>query len=220
MIQFTGVSKYYDKEVALKDVTFSVEKGDMVFVTGPSGAGKSTLLKLIYRAEQPDAGHILVADWDVSKMKQKTIPYMRRHIGIVFQDFKLLLNRTVFENVALALRIHGLHPKDIKEDVTEVLQDVGLKHKAHDFPQHLSGGEQQRVVIARAMVSRPTVLLADEPTGNLDPDTSRIIMKLFKEINVRGTTVLVATHHIDLFTGTGRKLIHLQNGEVVMESIG
>ncbi len=220
MIQLSGVTKYYEKEIALKDVSFTVEKGDMVFVTGPSGAGKTTLLKLIYRAEKPDEGHILVADWDVGKLKQKTIPYLRRHIGVVFQDFKLLSNRTIFENVALALRIHGLHPRDIKEDVNEVLQDVGLKHKAHDFPQHLSGGEQQRVVIARAMVSRPTVLLADEPTGNLDPDTSRIIMRLFKEINARGTTVLVATHHIDLFTGTGRKLIHLQAGEVIKESVG
>jgi cell division transport system ATP-binding protein len=220
MIQFSGVSKYYNNEVALKDVTFTVDKGDMVFVTGPSGAGKTTLLKLIYRADRPDEGHIFVADWDVGKLKQKTIPYLRRHVGVVFQDFRLLSNRTVSQNIALALRIHGYHPQEIREDVTEVLQDVGLKHKAHEYPQHLSGGEQQRVVIARAMVSKPTVLLADEPTGNLDPDTSTIIMKLFKEINARGTTVLIATHHPNLFTGTGRKLIHLLKGEVVKEDIG
>lgn len=220
MIQFSGVSKYYDNEVALKDITFTVDKGDMVFVTGPSGAGKSTLLKLVYRSERPDEGRIFVADWDVGKLKQKTIPFLRRHVGVVFQDFRLLSNRTVFENIALALRIHGIRPKDIREDVTEVLQDVGLKHKAHEYPQHLSGGEQQRVVIARAMVSRPTVLLADEPTGNLDPETSDIIMKLFKEINARGTTVLIATHHIQLFTGTGRKLIHLMEGRVVKEAVG
>jgi cell division transport system ATP-binding protein len=220
MIQFTGVTKHYENEIALKDVTFTVDKGDMVFVTGPSGAGKTTLLKLTYRAERPDDGHIFVADWDVGQLKQKTIPFLRRHVGVVFQDFRLLTNRTVFENVALALRIHGMHPKEIKEDVSEVLQDVGLKHKSHEFPQHLSGGEQQRVVIARAMVSKPTVLLADEPTGNLDPDTSRIIMKLFREINARGTTVLIATHHPDLFTGTGRKLIHLERGEVVKEAVG
>jgi cell division transport system ATP-binding protein len=219
MIQFSGVSKYYDNEVALKDVSFSVDKGEMVFVTGPSGAGKTTLLRLIYRSERPDEGHVLVADWDVGTLKQGTIPYLRRYVGVVFQDFKLLFNRTVYDNIALSLRIHGLHPKEIKEDVTEVLQDVGLKHKAQDFPQHLSGGEQQRVVIARAMVSKPTVLLADEPTGNLDPDTSTIIMKLFREINARGTTLVIATHHSELFTGTGRKLIHLDKGEFIEESV-
>jgi cell division transport system ATP-binding protein len=220
MIQFSEVSKYYDNDVALKDITFSVDKGDMAFVTGPSGAGKTTLLKLIYRAERPDEGHVLVADWDVGKLKQKTIPYLRRYVGVVFQDFRLLFNRTVFDNIALALRIHGLHPKEIKEDVNEVLHDVGLKHKAHDYPQHLSGGEQQRIVIARAMVSKPTVLLADEPTGNLDSDTSKIIMKLFREINARGTTVVIATHHEKLFEGTGRKLIQLKNGEMVTETTG
>jgi cell division transport system ATP-binding protein len=220
MIQFSEVTKYYDTEVAVKDVTFTVEKGEMAFVTGPSGAGKTTLLKLVYRSEKPDEGHVLVADWDVGKLKQGTIPYLRRYVGVVFQDFKLLLNRSVFENIALSLRIHGLHPKRIKEEVTEVLQDVGLKHKAHEFPQHLSGGEQQRVVIARAMVSKPTVLLADEPTGNLDPDTSSLIMKLFREINARGTTVLIATHHTELFSGTGRKLVRLRDGEVVEETLG
>ncbi len=214
------MSKYYDNDIALKDVTFSVGKGDLVYVTGPSGAGKTTLLRLIYRAERPDKGHILVADWDVGELKQRTIPYLRKHIGIVFQDFRLLFNRTVFDNIALALRIHGLHPREIREDVTEVLKDVDLKHKVHDFPQHLSGGEQQRVVIARAMVSKPTVLLADEPTGNLDPDTSTIIMKLFREINARGTTVLIATHHRELFSGTGRRVIHLKNGEVIKETVG
>lgn len=220
MIQFSGVSKYYEDNVALKDVSFSVEKGDMVFVTGPSGAGKTTLLKLIYRSERPDEGNIIVADWDVGELRQKTIPYLRRNVGIVFQDFRLLNNRTVFENIALALRIHGLHPKEIKEDVADVLKDVDLKHKAHSFPQHLSGGEQQRVVIARAMVSRPTVLLADEPTGNLDSDTSTIIMRLFREINARGTTVLVATHHTELFSGTGRRLIHLKEGKIIEETVG
>jgi cell division transport system ATP-binding protein len=220
MIHFSDVSKYYENEIALKDINFSVEKGELLFVTGPSGAGKTTLLKLIYRAERLDEGHIHVAGWDVEELKQKTIPYLRSNIGIVFQDFRLLLNRTVFDNIALPLRIHGLHPKEIKEDVLEVLREVALKHKANDLPQHLSGGEQQRVVIARAMVSKPTVLLADEPTGNLDPDTSAIIMKLLKEINVRGTTVLIATHNSDLFTNTGRRVIHLRDGELVKESKG
>lgn len=220
MIQFSDVSKYYDNQTALKNVTFSVEKGELVYVTGPSGAGKTTLLKLIYRAEWPDEGHIIVAGWDVSKLMQSTIPHLRKNVGVVFQDFRLLFNMTVFDNIALALRIHGLHPKEIKEEMNEVLKDVGLKHKAHDFPQHLSGGEQQRTVIARAMVSKPTVLLADEPTGNLDPDSATIIMKLFREINARGTTVLIATHHSELFSGTGRRVIHLKDGEVIKETVG
>lgn len=220
MIQFFDVSKYYGEEIALKNVTFSVKKGELFYVTGSSGAGKTTLLKLIYRAERPDEGRVLVADWDVGKLKQRTIPYLRRNTGVVFQDFRLLFNRTVSENIALALRIHGMHPEEIKEDVAEVLKDVGLKHKAHSFPQHLSGGEQQRIVIARAMVSRPTVLLADEPTGNLDPDTSSTIMKLFREINARGTTVVIATHNEGLFSGTGCRLIQLEAGEVITEGEG
>ncbi|MDP3297715.1 MAG: cell division ATP-binding protein FtsE [Thermodesulfovibrionia bacterium] len=220
MIQLSNVSKYYDNEAVLKDISFFVDKGDLIYITGPSGAGKTTLLKLIYRAERPDEGSIHVAGWDVGELKQSTIPYLRRNIGVVFQDFKLLFNRNVFDNVALALRIHGLHPDEIKETVNEVLKDIGLRHKAHEFPQHLSGGEQQRVVIARAMVSKPTVLLADEPTGNLDPDTAQIIIKLFKEINARGTTVVIATHHSDLFDNTGRRVIHLKGGELIRESIG
>ena len=220
MIQLSNVSKYYDNEAVLKDISFFVDKGDLVYITGPSGAGKTTLLKLIYRAEKPDEGSIHVAGWDVGELKQSTIPYLRRNIGVVFQDFKLLFNRNVFDNAALALRIHGLHPNEIKETVNEVLKDIGLRHKAHEFPQHLSGGEQQRVVIARAMVSKPTVLLADEPTGNLDPDTAQIIIKLFKEINARGTTVVIATHHSDLFNNTGRRVIHLKGGELTKESIG
>ena len=220
MIQLSNVSKYYDNEAVLKDISFFVDKGDLVYITGPSGAGKTTLLKLIYRAEKPDEGSIHVAGWDVGELKQSTIPYLRRNIGVVFQDFKLLFNRNVFDNAALALRIHGLHPNEIKETVNEVLKDIGLRHKAHEFPQHLSGGEQQRVVIARAMVSKPTVLLADEPTGNLDPDTAQMIIKLFKEINARGTTVVIATHHSDLFNNTGRRVIHLKGGELIKESIG
>ncbi len=219
MIQFMGVSKYYDNDLALKNITFTVSKGDIVYVTGPSGAGKTTLLKLVYRAERFDEGRILVSGWDVDELTQSTIPFLRRKVGIVFQDFRLLFNKNVFENIALSLRISGLHPTEIKEEVNGVLKDVGLKHKAQDFPQHLSGGEQQRVVIARAMVSKPSILLADEPTGNLDPDTSDIIMKLFRELNIRGTTVLIATHHRELFTGTGRRVIHLKDGAVVKETV-
>lgn len=220
MIQFFEVSKYYSNEFSLKDITFSIEKGEMAYVTGPSGAGKTTLLRLIYRAEQPDEGRVLVAGWDIGELRQSTIPYLRKNVGVVFQDFRLLFNKTVFENIALALRVHGMHPGEIRETVNEALKDVGLKHKAQDYPQHLSGGEQQRIVIARAMVSKPTVLLADEPTGNLDPDTATAIMKLFKEINTRGTTVLIATHHKELFSGTGRRVIHLIDGKIIKETTG
>jgi len=218
MIQFLRVSKYFNNEFALKDITFSIDKGEFAYITGPSGAGKTTVLRLIYRAERPDKGNIRVAAWDVEKLKEGAIPFFRRNIGIVFQDFRLLSNKTVFDNVALALRLQGLHPREIKEGVNEVLKDLGLKHKAYDFPRSLSGGQQQMVTIARAMVSRPMVLLADEPTGNLDPDTAAVIMRLFKEINIRGTTVLIATHHKELFEGAGRRVIYLKNGVIEKEA--
>ncbi|MBI4847407.1 MAG: cell division ATP-binding protein FtsE [Nitrospirae bacterium] len=219
MIQFTNVSKFYDEDVVLKDISFTIEKGELAYITGPSGAGKTTLLKLIYCAERPDQGQIVVAHWDVGKLKQGTIPYLRRNVGIVFQDFRLLSNKTVFDNVALALRIHDMPPKEIKEKVSAVLKEVKISHKANTFPPHLSGGEQQRVVIARAMVSKPTVLLADEPTGNLDAETSKTITDLFKEINARGTTVLIATHNDALFHGTGRRVFHLRDNCIEKETI-
>lgn len=220
MIQFSGVDKNYDENRALVNINFSIEKGEMAFITGPSGAGKTTLLKLIYRSETPDRGMIKVAGWDLSKLKESTIPYLRRNVGVIFQDFRLLQNKTVFENVALALSIHGYMKSVIKEKTFAFLKHVGLRHKCDSFPQCLSGGEQQRVVIARAMVSEPTVLLADEPTGNLDPETASVIIKLFKEINVRGTTVLIATHSEFLYHGSGRKVLHVRNGTLVEEFIG
>lgn len=220
MIQFSEVSKLYEEEVILKDISFTVEKGNLAYITGPSGAGKTTLLKLIYCAERPDEGQISVAGWDIRELKQRTIPYLRRNVGIVFQDFRLLFNKTVFDNIALALRIHNMHPQEIKEDVNDVLKEVKLKHKSHVHPQHLSGGEQQRVVIARAMVSKPTVLLADEPTGNLDTENAAIIMNLFREINARGTTVLIATHNELLYHGTGRKVLFLKDNRIEKEIIG
>ncbi|MBI5407733.1 MAG: cell division ATP-binding protein FtsE [Nitrospirae bacterium] len=220
MIQFSNVSKSYDEDVVLRDVSFAVEKGELAYITGPSGAGKTTLLKLIYCAERPDKGQIVVSSWDTAKLKQSTIPYLRRNVGIVFQDFRLLYNKTVFDNVALALRIHDMPPKEIKGKVNDVLKEVKLAHKAEILPQHLSGGEQQRVVIARAMVSRPTVLLADEPTGNLDAETSKTITNLFREINARGTTVLIATHNDSLFHGTGRRVFHLKDTHIEKETIG
>ena len=220
MIQFTDVTKFYDEDVVIKDISLLIEKGEMAFITGPSGAGKTTLLKLIYAAEKPDKGQIVVAGWDISKLKQSTIPYLRRNVGIVFQDFRLLNNKTVFDNIALALRIHDMHPKEIKKDVDAVLREVQLSHKSQIYPQHLSGGEQQRVVIARAMVSKPTVLLADEPTGNLDDETSDTIMGLFREINAMGTTVLLATHNNTLFQDSGRRVIYIKDRHIVKEEIG
>ncbi|GBE04237.1 MAG TPA: cell division ATP-binding protein FtsE [Nitrospirae bacterium] len=220
MIRFSDVTKSYNDDVVIKDISLLIEKGELAYITGPSGAGKTTLLKLIYAAEKPDKGQIVVAGWDIGKLKQSTIPYLRRNVGIVFQDFRLLNNKTVFDNIALALRIHDMHPKEIKKDVNAVLKEVHLSHKSQIYPQHLSGGEQQRVVIARAMVSKPTVLLADEPTGNLDDKTSDSIMDLFREINAIGTTVLLATHDTSLFQGTGRRVIHIKNKQIAGEEIG
>ncbi|MCI0480854.1 MAG: cell division ATP-binding protein FtsE [Candidatus Dadabacteria bacterium] len=220
MIHFSNVSKLYENHAALRDITFSVEKGDIVFITGPSGAGKSTLLKIVYLSEKPDEGTVRVADWELNKLKESSIPFLRRNIGVVFQDFRLLENRNVFDNVAMALRIRGIHEYEVKERVMDVLRTVNLRHKTDSYPRTLSGGEQQRVVIARAIVGEPTVLLADEPTGNLDPDTAAGIAKMFKEINAKGTTILVATHNRDLYRNSGRKVLRLENGAIAGEELG
>jgi cell division transport system ATP-binding protein len=190
----------------------------MVFITGPSGSGKTTLLKLVYMAEKPDKGTISVAGFETGMMKESSIPVLRRHIGVVFQDFRLLQNRNVFENVALALRIRDVGEKEIKARVYDSLKTVNLRHKSDAFPRTLSGGEQQRVVIARAIVAEPTVLLADEPTGNLDPDTSLGVMRTFKDINAKGTTILIATHNRELFRDTGRRVLRLDMGNFVGEA--
>ena len=220
MIRFSNVTKTYDKEPILKNMTLSIEKGELAFITGPSGAGKSTLLKLIYCSERADDGQISVDQWVVSKLKQKTIPYFRRNIGIVFQDFKLLNNKTVFENIALVLRIHKMDSNAIRMAVNHVLKEVKLSHKAKVYPQYLSGGEQQRVVVARAMVIKPMILLADEPTGNLDADNAMTIMNLFREINAKGTTVVIATHHEALYTGTGRRVLIIKDKYIDREIMG
>jgi cell division transport system ATP-binding protein len=217
MIRFQNVNKYYDETPALKNVTITVHKGEMAYVTGPSGAGKSTLLKLIFIAERPDSGHILVEGKDLGSMKERDIPFMRRRIGVIFQDFRLL-NRTAYENVALALRIRGKSENAIRPIVHETLRQVNLRHKADSMVEALSGGEQQRVAIARALVGEPQVLLADEPTGNLDPDTAAGIVRLFREINTRGTTVLHATHNRDLFRGTSYRVFRLDRGNVFQEA--
>ncbi len=220
MIQFLNVTKDYDNLTALKDLTLSVEKGEMVFITGPSGSGKTTLLKLIYYAEKPDKGTISVAGWETEQLKASSIPFLRRNIGVVFQDFRLLANKNVFENVAIALRIRGINEKEIKARVYEVLKMVNLRHKADVYPIRLSGGEQQRVVISRAIVAEPTVLLADEPTGNLDSVTAESVMRTFKEINAKGTTIMIATHNRELYRNSGRRVLRLDMGSLVGEEIG
>lgn len=220
MIRFAGVTKDYDNLTALKDLTFSVEKGEMVFITGPSGSGKTTLLKLIYYAEKPDKGTISVDGWDTEQLKESSIPFLRRNIGVVFQDFRLLENRNVFENVAIALRLRGVGEKELKTKVYETLKAVNLRHKADVYPRRLSGGEQQRVVISRAIVAEPTVVLADEPTGNLDSLTAEGVMKTFKDIHAKGTTIMIATHNRELYRNSGKRVLRLEMGALVGEEIG
>lgn len=220
MIQFRDVSKHYDNQTALRKITFFVDRGEMIFITGPSGSGKTTLLKMVYMAVKPDEGDITVADMELMKLTESSIPALRRNIGVVFQDFRLLDNRDVFENIAIALRIRNIDEKGIKAKVYESLKLVNLRHKSDQYPTTLSGGEQQRIAIARAIVSEPTILLADEPTGNVDPDTSAGIIKTFKEINVRGTTIMLATHNRELFRNTGKRVLKLDFGNFAGEEIG
>ncbi len=220
LIQFQAVGKDYDNQTALRDITLSVGKGEMIFITGPSGSGKTTLLKLVYLAEKPDRGAILIGDVEMETLREAQIPLLRRTIGVVFQDFRLLDNKNVFENIAIALRIRGISEKEVKTKVFDTLKMVNLRHKADAYPRALSGGEQQRVVISRAIVADPTVLLADEPTGNLDPGTAEGVMRIFKEINARGTTVLIATHNRELYRNTGRRVFTLDSGSLVGEVRG
>ncbi|MGE5414422.1 MAG: cell division ATP-binding protein FtsE, partial [Syntrophomonadaceae bacterium] len=197
MIQLFGVSKRYGTfRDALTDVSFRVDPGEFVFLTGPSGAGKSTLLRLVFMEETPSAGQIIVNGRNIGVLPQSQIPYLRRTMGVVFQDFKLIGRKTVFENIAFVQNVLGLARVEQKRRAYQVLKRVGLHHLMNAYPDELSGGEQQRVAIARAIVNEPTVLLADEPTGNLDPILAEEIMRLFVEINIRGTTVVVATHDL------------------------
>jgi cell division transport system ATP-binding protein len=217
MIQLIHVSKYYDRRAALTDVTLDIEKGEFVLLMGPSGSGKSTLLRMLIGAEQPDDGHVFVQGKNVTKLKASEIPYLRRKIGTVFQDFRLLPKKSVFENVALPLLVQGASAADIRRKVTEALRAVGVDHKRDQLPIGLSTGEQQRVCVARAIVNGPVVLLADEPTGNLDPDLTSEIMELFKLINARGTTVVVATHDPIVMAQVNRRVVKLSQGMLVPE---
>lgn len=218
MIRFENVSKTYKNgTVALKDITLNVEKGEFVFLVGSSGSGKSTLLKLLLREETPDAGRILEAGRDIVAMPKWRVPYLRRNIGCVFQDFRLLTNKTVFENVAFALEVIGRPQSTVDSLVPQILDMVGLADKSGNLPNELSGGEQQRVAVARAFVNRPLILLADEPTGNLDPTNSEQIMGLLDRINRTGTTVLMATHDKALVDRMRRRVIELDNGEITRD---
>jgi cell division transport system ATP-binding protein len=218
MIQAFHVSKQYDREsIALSDVTLHVAKGEFCFLTGPSGAGKTTFLKLVFREELPSTGQILVGGRNVTAIPPRQIPELRRSIGVVFQDFKLLKRKTILENVAFVLRILNVPSKEQKRRAFAALKSVGLHHKIHSYPLQLSGGEQQRVAIARALINEPMLLLADEPTGNLDPGMAQEIMALFQEVNSRGTTVLVATHDREMIQRLGKRVISIEKGRVAGE---
>ena len=220
MIEFKNVSKVYENgSIALDDVSLFIDKGEFVVVVGHSGAGKSTLFKLLTHEVVPDSGSVLVNDVDVTRIKKSKIPMLRRKLGVVFQDFRLLPNKTVFENIAFALEVIEEKPSVIKEKVEHVLELVGLEDKANDLPEDLSGGEQQRVAVARAIVNRPLVLIADEPTGNLDPNTSKDIVALFKHINNFGTTVVMVTHNMDLVTYLNKRVIQLEGGRVKSDNL-
>lgn len=216
MIQLYNICKAYQKDsAALVDITLKVAKGDFVYLTGPSGAGKSTLLKLLYVAERPTRGQILFNGQNVTRFGAHRIPYLRRQIGVVFQDFKLISTRTIFENVAFPLEVRGKKRYEVSKKVYQALQNVGLEHKLQRYPLELSGGEQQRAAIARALVADPLLLLADEPTGNLDPEITLEIMDLFKGANARGTTVLMATHDREMIRRFPRRQILLEGGRLV-----
>ena len=218
MIRLENVTKVYKGDVvALKDWSFEINKGEFVFLVGPSGSGKSTLLRLLNREERPQAGHIYVAGKDIGELSSWKIPYLRRNIGSVYQDYKLLQNKSVYENVAFALEVIGRPRHVIKTQVPAILELVGLAKKQRNYPNELSGGEQQRVSIARAFVNRPLILLADEPTGNLDPATSVGIMRLLDRINRTGTTVVMATHDRSIVDTMRRRVIELDRGTIIRD---
>ncbi|HHZ20120.1 MAG TPA: cell division ATP-binding protein FtsE [Firmicutes bacterium] len=218
MIQAQNLVKQYSNGVvALSGINLEIDKGEFVFLVGASGAGKTTFMNLIIRRELPTSGSLLVGRKNVSKIKPSEVPYFRRNIGVIFQDFKLLPNKTVFENVAFALETIEASRREILRQVPAVLELVGLREKANVFPSELSGGEQQRVSLARSIVNRPLLLLADEPTGNLDPDTSWGIMDLLLEINKRGTTIVMATHNREIVNRMRRRVVALENGRIVRD---
>ena len=220
MIQLFKVAKRYGSNLAIDNIGLKIRKGEFVFITGPSGAGKTTLLRLIFGAERPTEGQILIDGINLTRINRKKLDLLRRRIGFVFQDFKLLPNRTVYQNVALAMEVVGERPGIIKKKTHQALRAVELLKKEKAFPLQLSGGEQQRVAIARAIINDPLILIADEPTGNLDPDITSEIMVLFRSINLKGTTVVIATHSRELLQDTGLRIVILNKGRIVEEITG
>ena len=220
MIDFKDVYKIYGDQVALEDANIHIDQGDFVFVVGPTGAGKSTFIKLISKEIEPDSGEIIVDGMNLDKMSNREIPILRRNIGMVFQDFKLLENKTVFENVAFAMEVVHCTRRTINRQVPQMLAVMGIEDKAKSFPQELSAGEQQRVAIARAIINNPKILIADEPTGNLDPDTAWKIMKLIELINRRGTTVVMVTHAREIVNGMNKRVIVIDKGRIIRDSVG
>jgi cell division transport system ATP-binding protein len=218
MINLYNVTKQYANGVtAVNNVTAKIGKGEFVFLVGASGAGKTSLIKMLYLEERPTRGYIIVDGYNIMRLKNREIPYFRRNIGVVFQDFKLLPEKTAYENVAFALEAIGTSPREIQKRVPTVLELVGLKHRMQAYPHQMSGGEQQRVAVARAIVNNPAVIVADEPTGNLDPETSWEIMRLFNEINKLGATIVVATHDQAIVDRMQKRVIALENGTVVRD---
>lgn len=221
LINFQNVKKTYKKNIdALKEVTFHIEMGEFVFLIGPSGAGKSTVLRLLLKETEPDGGRIYFKGEDITKVRKRRIPQIRKSIGVVFQDFRLLEDKTVYQNIKYAMEILGASHRLMKRRISEVLDLVDLSHKKKSYPHELSGGEQQRLCIARAMVNRPDILIADEPTGNLDPDTSWDIINTLLKINEQGTTILMITHAEDIVNKLERRVIELEKGEVVRDIEG
>ena len=220
MILLSNVSKIYPNgSTALDDISFFIERGEFVFIVGPSGAGKSTFIKMLFREVLPSAGSIRINDVDILNLQPKEIPYMRRQLGIIFQDYRLLPDRTVYDNVAFAMQVIEAPYRQIKRRVMNVLDLVGLRRRAYAHPNELSGGEQQRIAIARAIVNSPALVIADEPTGNLDPETSREIMEIFQEINNSGTTIIMATHDKQIVDSMSKRVIAIENGEIVRDEL-
>ena len=218
MIEMMNVTKKYNKGItAINNLSIQINDGEFVYVVGPSGAGKSTFIKMMYREEKATKGRIRVGKYDLMKIKDRQIPYLRRYVGVVFQDFKLLQHKTVYENVAYAMEVIEKSPREIKRRVEDVLELVNLKHRMSNFPNELSGGEQQRVAIARAIVNTPGILIADEPTGNLDPETSMEIMDILERINEQGTTIVMATHNSQIVNEKKHRVIAIENGQIVRD---
>ena len=221
MIEFKNVSKVYDTGTeAVHNANFKIDKGEFVFLVGSSGSGKSTLIKLILKEEEPTRGNIIINGKDTTFLKPKRVPFLRRSMGVVFQDFRLLPDKTVYENVAFAMYIVKATPRHIRRQVPMVLSLVGLSAKATMYPNELSGGEQQRVALARALVNNPSMIIADEPTGNLDPDTAWEIMNLLNDINLRGTTVVMATHAKNIVDAMNKRVIHIDKGNIISDRKG